>query len=257
MRSQNFAYFMTRQLRIIGLVTLMISLAGIEARAAQPSAVSTTTQAVSLTEAQWNALLTETQDMQTATRAWWWTWLGVTPALGIGSLALALTIDENLPDAKGRREANYLATGLAAVGFLSTVLQAPVARNAMDELDQMPSDTPKDRVARQQRALALRDADIAKAKRTRSWINHGVATVLGLGGGLTLALRHDDWWLGARSALGTILVTELRIWTRPDYDDLNADQEASAAMGLLNSIAISPWGPIGEHAEGVMLGGRF
>ena len=209
------------------------------------------------------SLETEIARVQGHSRIWWRSWLGVLSGLAVGQVGYALLKDGDDAETTASRESLYVGAGFSALGLASVALRAPPVRSAMDELDGLPTGSPEERSARHARALELRDEELAAMRRSRRWLAHLVPAALAGTGGVVLAVRNDGLsdgarvLLGVKTLLGTVLVTELRIWTRPTFSSASEGQSGTAAASLAGSLAVLPWLDSGRGGQGLTLAGRF
>ena len=199
----------------------------------------------------------EFSKQQTLSRWWWWGWMSGLSTLGVGALSLALQEFGDTPDYLATKEGYYMSLGLIGLGLLSTGIQRPKSMNALDELDAMPRRTPEERAQVNARALELKQQDKKQAQRGNSWLAHTLTVTVASIAGTTLWLRHEDPWLGLRSFASAILVTELRMWMRPEFPENDEHEHQVTASQILKSLTLFPYSlEEGEH-QGFALGGRF
>ena len=97
--------------------------------------------------------------------------------------------------------------------------------------------------------------EAAAVRRTRSWFTHALAVTFGVGAGLYLGLGFEDNLVGAlRTGIGTFVVTELRVWTRPTralsyLNDYRSAPQVKPTFGLMPLLS--------PRATGLSLGGTF
>ena len=175
------------------------------------------------------------------------------------ALASSVTItrsvmeDGSTPESLANKESNYVSTGFIFLGLLSTGIARPKSINAFDELNAMPSDTVAQMDERARRSAELRRSDVLQAKRNNSWLAHTIPVVLASIAGTTLAIRHDDPWLGLSSFASTVIVTEIRIWLRPEFATVSSNEDRSQAP----LISIAPYFTEDGLGQGLALMGRF
>ena len=202
-------------------------------------------------------IIEELSKQQTLSRWWWRGWMGGLSALVVGALSLALQESGDSPDSLATKEGYYMSLGLIGLGLLSTGIQRPKSMNALDELDAMPRRTPEERAQVNARALELKQQDKKQAQRGNSWLAHTLTVAVASIAGTTLWLRHEDPWLGLRSFASAVLVTELRMWMRPEFSSEPERAQHSTSTNILKSLTMFPYSlEEGQH-QGFALGGRF
>jgi hypothetical protein len=162
------------------------------------------------------------------------------------------------PESLAQKESNYVSTGFAFLGLLSTGLARPKSINIFDELNAMPETTPAQILAKKQRARELKNLDIAQAKRGNSWLAHAIPAVLASIAGTSLAIRHEDPWIGLKSFALTVIVTEIRIGLRPEFSESSTSERAGVfSSPLIDTLSVVPYYPNDGAGQGLSLVGRF
>lgn len=120
-----------------------------------------------------------------------------------------------------------MATGAATtlLGAVGQLITPMVPGHASVLLDQIPENTPEERLKKLNNAEELLKASALREKSGRSWQMHAVSGVVNLSSGLItwLGFKRSVWAGVSNFALNTV-ITEAQIWTQPtramkDYEN--------------------------------------
>ncbi len=189
-------------------------------------------------------------DLQRPTRAYWGTWIAVLGALAVGQGTQAAFEDDT-----ASRAGLLVGAGLSTAG-LTLVLIAPTpGRYASYRYRALPSHSEDEKQRKLTQGETWLASEAAAVRRTRSWLTHAIAVTFGVGAGLYLGLAYDDNLQGAlRTGIGTFLVTELRVWTRPTrsvqyWRDYRGAPTVTPSLGFMPLLM--------PRAAGLSVGGMF
>lgn len=166
-------------------------------------------------------------------KVWTWTWV----ALGTAGTAANLTVGALV--SYHPRVDRFVAAG-STFGLAVSTLLFPL-RIRTD--DGALSDDDCSIVVRRERLLL--DA-VEREERGRRWFAHALGVVGGLTAGAILGFGYDHWSAAAINAIGSVVVNEVKIWTRP--------AGAVAALRRYREGALPVDGYIGFDVVPVMVG---
>jgi hypothetical protein len=210
---------------------------------AQDAALTTDAVALDLRAAELERALA---DVQQPTQRYFIGWVLTLSALGVGQGLAGWLID--MPP--GQQESMFLGAALSVLGVGIQLITPYPGRYGAEELRGMPSSTldqKRKRVARGEELLE-READSAWFQ--RAWFQHIVLVAAGAGVGLFLGLRHPDevWTAAVPAGVGTFLVAEAQVWTRPKAA-ISHWERYRAHLNVAPSVA--------ANGGGFVLHGRF
>jgi hypothetical protein len=144
-------------------------------------------------------------------RLWWNGWMAVNGGLTVGQgVAAGLSGD--------RDDRVDLGTD-AATSFLGVVgiwiSRLPEVDAAAKALRALPSDDDKERRARDEAAVLLRDQAASAEREERSWVAHALNFAVAAGSSLVLWKGFDRDASAAANFPISLAVGELQIWTQP------------------------------------------
>jgi hypothetical protein len=189
-------------------------------------------------------------DVQRPTRMYFAGWMSALAALAVGQGIIAFTAD-GLP--KGQREGMWLGAGLSVVGVGIMGITPFPGRYGAEELRGMPANTLAEKRAKVARGEELLEGEADSAWFQRAWFQHPLLLAAGAGVGLFLGLRNPDelWTAAIPNAVGTFVVAEMQVWTRPKAV-IGHWERYRAHVPQLN---VAPM--VAQHASGLVLHARF
>jgi hypothetical protein len=192
-------------------------------------------------------------DMQPRSRSYFGAWISMMSILAGGQAAQAAFEDD-----KAERAGLITGASFSTLG-LTLVLIAPTpGRYGHKRFSQMPQGTLEEKRRKANQGEEYLRGEAAAVRRTHSLFTHLLGATLGVGGFLGLYLGYDDNLVGAlRTGIGTIAVTELRVWTRPKraIRYLNEYRAQPTVMPTAESLAFAPL--MIRGAQGISMAGRF
>jgi hypothetical protein len=196
------------------------------------------------------ALDTYLDDIEQPSRRHYATWLTLLSAACATQVTLLALADD------ARTRTNFaVGAGLSAAGVLAVILQPHPGRYASRRYRALPSATFAQKREKVRRGEAWLEEEANSARFMRSWLPQVGAVAVGLGAGLGLGYAFEDNWLaGLRVGLGALIVTQVRVWSRPDrsIDYLERYQSAPTTRPL---FAFGPW--LHERSAGASVRGTF
>lgn len=185
-------------------------------------------------------------DLERPTRLWFRSWVAILSTLAVGQAGLAM-----LEDVPSERAGNLVGASLSALSAVVLIVSAPPGRRAASSYRALPSSTLDEKRVRVGSGHALLYSESAAVGRSRAWWSHAIGFGAGLAAGLGLHLGYEDNLAGAvRAAVGTILLTELRIWTRPT-------RALGHAERARNNVDLFAAPLMGKAVQGATVGARF
>jgi hypothetical protein len=168
----------------------------------------------------------------------------------VGGQAVQAALED---EDKGKRASYIMGSSFSGVG-LALVLVAPSpGRYGYRKFSALPAGTREDKAWKVKKGEVYLDGEAAAVRRTHAWFTHAVGAALGVGGFLGLYLGYDDNLENAlRTGLGTILITELRVWTRTKRAIRKADEYHTTTPA---QVFITPL--IAPSAQGLVAVGMF
>jgi hypothetical protein len=197
----------------LGVVIAALACLAAPANAQIPSDAGAATVLASPTaelDARLVALDVYLKEQQPRSRAYFAGWVTVLGALAVGQAVLAIGEDD-----KATRASSITGSTFSALG-LALVLVAPSpGRYGHRKFRALPAGTAEEKAYKLKMGEAYLDGEADAVHRTHAWFTHAIGAALGLGGFLGLYLGyHDNLGNALRTGLGTIAITELRVWTR-------------------------------------------
>jgi hypothetical protein len=193
------------------------------------------------------------KDQQPRSRSYFGAWISMMSVLTGGQALQAIYSDD-----AGTRASYIAGSSFSAAGLL-LVLTAPTpGRYAYRKFSELPANSLEEKRRKARLGEEWLEGEANAVRRTKSWFTHTIGLVLGVGGFCGLYFGYDDNLENAlRTGVGTILVTELRIWTRPyrAIRYLDAYRRAPTTTPAASTFAFSPL--LLPHAQGLVMAGRF
>jgi hypothetical protein len=150
------------------------------------------------------------KEQQWRSRLYFGGWVSVMSLLTVGQAAQAA-----LEDDKAARASSITGSCFSGLGLALVLIAPSPGRYGYRKFKKMPTGTPEERNFKQIQGEEWLRGEAAAVRRTHAWFTHVLGATLGVGGFLGLYLGYDDNFENAlRTGLGTIVVTELRVWTR-------------------------------------------
>jgi hypothetical protein len=193
------------------------------------------------------------KDQQPRSRAYFGTWVSIMGALTVGQ-ALQATFNDD----PGTRASYIAGSSFSAVGLALVLISPTPGRSAYRKYSAMPDGTLEEKKAKAIQGEEWLRGEAAAVRRTKSWFTHVLGATLGVGGFLGLYLGYDDNLENAlRTGVGTIVVTELRILTRPyrAIRYLDGYRNSPTTTPSAATFALSPM--MLPRGQGLMLAGTF
>jgi hypothetical protein len=192
------------------------------------------------------------EDQQVPSRVYYASWVSVLSVLAAGQAGLAIFEEE-----RAARAGLIMGSSFSALG-LSLVLLAPSpGRYGHRRFRELPDGTIAEKEAKLWQGEAWLRGEVASVRRTHSLLTHALGAAMGVGAFLGLYLGYDDNLAGAlRTGLGTVAVTELRVWTRTrraarNWQAYQARPTEPPSAGLSLSPLLLP------RAQGLQVAGLF
>lgn len=186
-------------------------------------------------------------DVRGPTRRYYAGWLAAMSVLAVSQGAVGLSVDD-----RALRESMFLGAGLTVAGIGLLLITPSPGRYGADELHGMPASSLAEKRAKVTRGEELLRGEAATARFRRAWFQHVLITALGSGVGVFLGVRYPEqiWTAAVPSAIGTIAIAELQIWTSPNasIDHWRRYRTGAPSIGLAPSIAPQMLG-ISLHAR--------
>jgi hypothetical protein len=144
-----------------------------------------------------------------------------------------------LVDDRAQRESMFLGAGLTVAGIGLLLITPMPGRYGADELRAMPAGSLAEKRAKATRGEQLLRDEAGSARFRRAWYQHALVAALAGGVGVYLGVRYPDsvWSTAVPSALGTLAISELQIWTRPEAAIGHAERYRAGALSLAPSVA--------------------
>lgn len=190
------------------------------------------------------------KDLERPSRAYFGAWISILGGLALGQGTLAVFEDD-----KATRARYIVGSGLSTAG-LTLVLIAPTpGRYGSSRYRRLPSGTVEEKQSKLIQGETWLAGEARAVRRTRSWFTHGIAVTFGVGSALYLGLAFEDNWDGALiTGVGTFLITEARVWSRPTRALRYLDDYRSAPT-VTPTFAVVPM--LLPQAMGLSAGGTF
>lgn len=237
---------MQRKLQALA-VCLACALCAVPFASAQPTETSTNDAEL---DARLTALDAYLADMQRPSRIYFGSWVSILSLLCVGQGVQAV-FEEDTPT----RASLIVGSSLSAAGLTLVLIAPSPGRHGSKRFRAVPTHSLDWRREKLRQGEAFLSGEAAAVRRTRSWFTHAIAVSFGLGAGLYLGLGFDDNLMNAlRTGVGTFVITELRIWTRPTralaYErDYQTAPTAAPSFGFMPLLA--------PRATGLAWGGTF
>jgi hypothetical protein len=163
---------------------------------------------------------------------WWYNgWMGSTGALMLGGgIVGAVAAGKLNPDAEGKTrdlmEDAFVLAGTAFIGVLTLAIVPHPSAVALERLEAAQAEG----YTAAERLVMAEELMVNAAKYVefqRSWLTHAGGVLLGVGSGALSFFAFDNKLTGVLQMVGTVAVSEARIWTLPTRptDDLAAYRE--------------------------------
>jgi hypothetical protein len=150
-------------------------------------------------------------DLQRPTRAYWATWLAVLSSIAAGQATLAIIEDE-----PAARTQAIVGASLSSAGAIITAFVPVPGRFAADRLRRMPEGTRAEQLAKLELGERWLRREARVTSRSTAWWVHLIGVGVAAGLALGLGLGYEDNWLNAvGTGVGSLVMSETRIWTRP------------------------------------------
>ncbi len=190
------------------------------------------------------------KDLERPSRAYFGAWISILGGLALGQGTLAAFEDD-----KATRARYIVGSSLSTAG-LTLVLVAPTpGRYGSSRYRRLPSGTAEEKQSKLIQGETWLAGEARAVRRTRSWFTHGIALTFGIGATLYLGLAFEDNWDGALiTGVGTFLITEARVWSRPTRAIRYLDEYRSAPT-VKPTFAVVPM--LLPQAMGLSAGGTF
>ena len=187
-------------------------------------------------------------DVRPSTRTYYASWLAAMSVMAVGQAAIGLSVDD-----RAVRESMFLGAGLTVAGIGLLLITPSPGRYGADELRGMPASSLADKRAKLMRGEQLLRGEAATDRFRRAWYQHVLIAALGGGVGVWLGVRYPDqvWTAAVPSAIGTIAIAELQIWTSPKASIDHWNRYRAGGPSLAIAPAVAP------QMLGVSLQARF
>jgi hypothetical protein len=192
------------------------------------------------------------KDQQPRSRAYYGAWVTMMSLLTVGQAGQAYLNNDD----KGTRASYIMGSAFSGVGLALVLIAPSPGRYGYKKFKELPAGTPEEKKFKADKGDEYLLGEAAAVRRTHGWFTHVLGSALGVGGFLGLYFGYDDNLENAlRTGLGTIAVTELRIWTRSKRAIRYLDGYRSAPTTMPTPIMLAPmWEP---RAQGLMVTGMF
>ena len=176
-------------------------------------------------------------DVRRPTRAYYAGWLGAMSVMAVGQGTIGLLADD-----RAVRESMFLGAGLTVAGIGLLLITPSPGRYGADELHGMPASSLAEQRAKAARGEQLLRGEAATAGLRRAWFQHVLIAALGTGVGVFLGVRYPDrvWVAAVPSALGTIAITELQLWTSPKASIAHWQRYRTGVASLSLAPSLAP-----------------
>jgi hypothetical protein len=151
-------------------------------------------------------------DLRTPIGRYYVSWVAIMSTVALSQGALALFVADETKE----RATFWVASGAGLAGLLSVVAPSYPGFYASGSLRSMADGTLQQKRDKLVVAEELLEAEARSIERSRGFWAHVPGVLLAAGAGLYLGLAYDDNLPGALRVSGVVLLlSELRIWTRP------------------------------------------